>query len=189
MGSGIEFVGMEVIVLVFRESPAFRTLVTRIRSTLGWDERGLIVGMDGRYDAGLGSKTHVLLMPILCNDDWDTYKEIVLASEVRLLEVVVERTIVDDDMGKNIDVVNGTMEEVESTVELSQDPPMEEQLASVLTTMRPPPPVVDLSYMSVSISHHLSDPVTDFNGVVLNNELDEEVFRDGTVRDVELDEG
>ena len=40
IGSGADFGGMEVIVLVFRESLVFRTLVTRIKSTFGWDEPG-----------------------------------------------------------------------------------------------------------------------------------------------------
>ena len=89
-GSGADFGGMEVIVLVFRESPGFQTLLTRIKSTFGWDEPGVI--------AGLGSKVHALLMPISSDDDWDTYKEVVLASQVRSLEVVVERTIVVEDL-------------------------------------------------------------------------------------------
>lgn len=43
--------------------------------------------------------------------------------------------------------------------------------------------------MPLCSSHPVSDPVTDFNGVVITNELDEEVFRDGTIRDVESDKG
>ena len=79
-GSSVDFGGMEATVLLFRESPDYQTLVTRIKSTFGWDELGVVVGMQGRYDAGLGYKVHALLVPILCADDWDMYKDIVLAS-------------------------------------------------------------------------------------------------------------
>ena len=36
---------------------------------------------------------------------------------------------------------------------------------------------------------HVIDPVTDFNGAVMNNELEEQLFRDATTRKVESDEG
>lgn len=41
----------------------------------------------------------------------------------------------------------------------------------------------------VSSPQHVIDPVTDFNGAVMNNELEEELFRDGTTREEESDEG
>lgn len=41
----------------------------------------------------------------------------------------------------------------------------------------------------VSSPQRVIDPVTDFNGAVMNNELEEELFRDGTTREVESDEG
>ena len=83
-GSGADFGSMEVIVLVFQ------TLLMRIKLTFGCDELGVIVGMQARYDAGL--------MPISSNDDWYMYKEVVLASQIRSLEVVVERIIVGVDL-------------------------------------------------------------------------------------------
>lgn len=51
------------------------------------------------------------LVLILFADDWDMYKEIVLASQVQVLEVAMERTIVVEDLPDNLDVVNGNMEE------------------------------------------------------------------------------
>lgn len=45
--SSINFGGMEATVLFFCESPDFKTLVTRIKSTFGWDEPGVVVGMQG----------------------------------------------------------------------------------------------------------------------------------------------
>ena len=110
-GSSVDFGGMEATVLLFRESPDFKTLVTRIKSTFGWNEPGVVVRMQGRYDAGQGSKMHAFLVPILSADDWHTYKEIVQTSQVRALEVAVERTIVVDDLPDNLDVVNGNTEE------------------------------------------------------------------------------
>ena len=43
--------------------------------------------------------------------------------------------------------------------------------------------------MHVPSPQHVSDPVTDFNSAVMNNELEEEVFRDRTPREVDSDEG
>lgn len=79
--------------------------------------------MQGRYDAGLGSKMHTFLVPILFAEDWDMYKEIVLASQVRVLEVAVERTIVVKDLPDNLDVVNGNTEEQDPAVHHSRAPP------------------------------------------------------------------
>ena len=126
-GSDVDFGGMEVTVLLFRESPDFRTLLSRIKSTFGWDEPGVVVGLQGRYDAGVGCKVHACLVPILSDDDWDTYKDLVLASQVRSLEVAVERRIVAEDLPNNLDVVNANTDELECAVHLSQGPPMEEQ--------------------------------------------------------------
>ena len=69
MGSGADFGGMEVTILVFRESPGFQTLMTMIKSTFGWDEPGVVVGMQGQYDTRFGSKVHALLIPISSDDD------------------------------------------------------------------------------------------------------------------------
>ena len=79
-GSDVDFGDMEVTVLLFRESPDFRTLLSRIKSTFRWDEPGVVVRLQGRYDAGVGCKVHACLVPILSDDDWDMYKDIVLAS-------------------------------------------------------------------------------------------------------------
>lgn len=180
-GSSVDFSGMEATVLLFPESPDFKTLVSRIKSTFGWNEPGVVVGMQGRYDAGQGSKMHAFLVPILSADDWHTYKKIVQTSQVRALEVAVERTIVVEDLPDNLDVVNGNTEE--------QDPPMEErpseEFVSVTRTNHDPLSV-DLL---ISSPQRVVDPVTDFNGAVMNNELEEELFRDGTTREEESDEG
>lgn len=122
-GLGIERILGQGVTLVFQESPYFQTLLTRIKSTFGWNEAGVVVGMEGRSDVGLGSKVHALLMSISCDDDWDMYKEVVFASQVRSLEVVMEMTIVDEDMQKNVDVMNNSMDVLESAVKLSQAPP------------------------------------------------------------------
>ena len=68
-GSSVDFGGMEATVLLFRESLDFQTLVPRIKSTFGWDEPRVVVGMQGRYDAGLDSKVHALLVSILSAND------------------------------------------------------------------------------------------------------------------------
>ena len=67
-----------------------------------------------------------MLVPILFADDWDMCKDIVLPSQVQLLEVAVERIIVAEDLPNNLNVVNGNTTELESTIHLSQGPPMEE---------------------------------------------------------------
>lgn len=41
----------------------------------------------------------------------------------------------------------------------------------------------------VSSPQRVIGPVTDFNGAVMNNELEDELFRDGTTREVEFDKG
>ena len=43
--------------------------------------------------------------------------------------------------------------------------------------------------MPVSSPQYVSDPVTDFNGAVMNNKLEEEVFRDGITYDLDFNEG
>nr|ADB85288.1 putative retrotransposon protein [Phyllostachys edulis] len=125
-GSSVDFGGMEATVLLFRESPDLTTLVNRIKWKFGWDDPGVVVGMQGRHDAELGSKMHVFLVPIVSADDWDMYKEIVLASQVRVLEVAVERTIVVEDLPDNLDVVNGNTEEQDPAAHHSRAP-MEER--------------------------------------------------------------
>lgn len=82
MSSDVDFGGMEVVVLLFRESLDFRTLLTRIKLSFGWDEPGVIVRLQGRYDASVGCKVHVYLLPILSDNDWDMYKDLVLAYQV-----------------------------------------------------------------------------------------------------------
>lgn len=82
---------MEVKVPLFGEFLSFSTHVTRSKCTLGWNEPSVDVAMEGRYDVGLGLKVHTLMMPIVSNLDCNTYKDIVLGSHVRSLEVWVER--------------------------------------------------------------------------------------------------
>ena len=65
------------------------------------------------------------------------YKDIVLASQVRLLEVAVERTIVVEDLPDNLDVVNGNTEELDLAVHHLRGPPMEEQPSEEFVSVSP----------------------------------------------------
>ena len=71
----------------FLEAPTLSELVGKIEYHLGFVRDSF--EMHGRYDAGFGGKRCHVMMPIECDSDWDTYKEIVRGSDIRLLEICV----------------------------------------------------------------------------------------------------
>lgn len=105
----------------------------------------------------------------------------------------MERRIVVEDLPNNLDVVNGNMTELESALHLLQAPhPMEEPPSEEfvgVSVNNDAPRLVDLSHVIVPSPQHVSDPMNNFNGAVMNNELEEEVFQDRKTGEVESDKG
>ena len=55
--SGVEFVDMTSQVVFFPHSPSFNEVALKLRELLGWNDIGDDVSLEGRYDAGCGSRS------------------------------------------------------------------------------------------------------------------------------------
>jgi hypothetical protein len=80
-----EFECMKKEVEFFSGPPTFVALVSKCREKFGWP-----LSMRGRFDRGK-ERSHYLLMPLSCEDEWKDYVDVVKSSNIRCLEVVVEK--------------------------------------------------------------------------------------------------
>uniref|UniRef100_K4ALQ4 SWIM-type domain-containing protein n=1 Tax=Setaria italica TaxID=4555 RepID=K4ALQ4_SETIT len=71
------------------DSPTFDDIISRVNSLfkVGNEEDDLRIC--GRFDAG-NKRSHYVLMPLACDDDWLVYKELVKGSQVACAKLVVD---------------------------------------------------------------------------------------------------
>jgi hypothetical protein len=95
----------------FSGPPTFVALVSKCREKFGWP-----LSMRGRFDCGK-EQSHYLLMPLSCEDEWKDYIDVVKSSNVRCLEVVVEKgsrpPVVPVDVSVDVEVVENLTQEEE----------------------------------------------------------------------------
>ena len=76
---------MQEYVQVFSTPPTFDGLVSQCQDKFGWPLR-----LRGRFDCGK-EQAHYVLMSLSYEDEWKNYVEVVKNSNVRCLEVAVEK--------------------------------------------------------------------------------------------------
>jgi hypothetical protein len=95
----------------FSGPPTFVALVSKCREKFGWP-----LSMRGRFDCGK-EQSHYLLMPLSCEDEWKDYIDVVKSSNIRCLEVVVEKgsrpLVVPVDVSVDVEVVENLTQEEE----------------------------------------------------------------------------
>jgi hypothetical protein len=79
-------------VLIFRNFPSFAELRDRVKEKMGWTEDGVVVRVEGVYDVGSsnGPRTKHMLC-VLCQLEWEIYRDVVMNSEVRSLDIIVSK--------------------------------------------------------------------------------------------------
>ena len=91
-GDSVEFEDMFEDVLIFSESPSLTQLVDRVKVRLGWSEGDVHVQFEGVIDVGSCKGPRIKrLLKITSESEWNDYKAVVLASEVRSLDLVVTK--------------------------------------------------------------------------------------------------
>ena len=136
-----EYGDPEELVLVFGTSPSLVEVVEEVRRKLKWMDESDVVELVGRYNVGFG---HIRWKTMSLNSElhWEAYKESVLASEVKSLELFARKKVgarlhidlnrraspsqasspVRDDPNVNPDVYDTTM---------SQQPPMTQDFSPI----------------------------------------------------------
>ncbi|KAL6851636.1 hypothetical protein ACP4OV_020200 [Aristida adscensionis] len=93
----VEFDGMSDEVLFFPSRfPTMAELIDRVKDRLGWTAESVVVKVEGRIDVGSSNGPRIQMMAgIGYESEWETYKEVVMASEVRVLDIVVRKEEMD----------------------------------------------------------------------------------------------
>ncbi|KAE8777317.1 hypothetical protein D1007_49924 [Hordeum vulgare] len=78
--------------MVFVSSPSYEEVVMEVRNVLNWIDLNDEVKLIGRYDVGGGVKSRLNIMPITSELHWKVYKDIVLESQDKSLEIFVTKT-------------------------------------------------------------------------------------------------
>jgi hypothetical protein len=84
-----EFKSMRQQVARFDSPPTFEDIKTRVNTLFKVGNEGEELRIYGRFDSG-DKRSHYVMMPIKCGDDWLFYKECVKESQVRCAELVVD---------------------------------------------------------------------------------------------------
>ena len=88
----LEFLDMCEELLIFSETPSLTQLVERVKVKLGWNEGDVHVQFEGVIDVGSSKGPRIKrLLKITNESEWNDYKAVVLASEVRSLDLVVSK--------------------------------------------------------------------------------------------------
>ena len=88
----LEFLDMCEELLIFSETPSLTQLVERVKVKLGWNEGDVHVQFEGVIDVGSSKGPRIKrLLKITSESEWNDYKAVVLASEVRSLDLVVSK--------------------------------------------------------------------------------------------------
>ena len=88
----LEFLDMCEELLIFSETPSLTQLVERVKVKLGWNEGDVHVQFEGVIDVGSSKGPRIKrLLKITSETEWNDYKAVVLASEVRSLDLVVSK--------------------------------------------------------------------------------------------------
>ncbi|TVT97098.1 hypothetical protein EJB05_57669, partial [Eragrostis curvula] len=96
----VDFVGMREDVFLFVETPTLCIVASRVRQCLGWIEEGVKLDFEGRIDVGSSNGPRMKIMaPVGSEEEWQAYVEIVMNSEVRALDLVVRKVVVDGGVG------------------------------------------------------------------------------------------
>ena len=95
----VEFEQMAEYVFMFGQLPSFSELVDRVKLNLGCLEDDLIFKLDGVIDVSSCNGPRVQrLAPIKSESDWLAYKEVVMSSEVRSLDLIVTRELTQSEV-------------------------------------------------------------------------------------------
>ena len=70
-------------------APSFDDIMCRVNSLFKVGNERIELRLRGRFDAGKG-RSHYVVMPIGCENDWLFYKELVRGSQVGCAEIVVD---------------------------------------------------------------------------------------------------
>ena len=89
----LDYVDPEEIVMVFDTSPSFAGVVEKVRSELNWMDQRDVVDLKGRYNVGFDHYIRWKMMPLKCENHWQAYKEIVLASQDKSLELFAVKRV------------------------------------------------------------------------------------------------
>jgi hypothetical protein len=84
---------MEEVVVVFATSPSFTELVENVRRELNWMDENDEVELIGRYNIGFSHHTRWKAMHVNSELHWQAYKEVVLASQDKSLELFVKNKV------------------------------------------------------------------------------------------------
>jgi hypothetical protein len=88
----VQFEDMFEDVLIFSESPTLTQLVDRVKVRLGWSKGDVHAHFQGVIDVGSSQGPRIKrLLKITSESEWSDYKSVVLASEVRCLDVVISK--------------------------------------------------------------------------------------------------
>ncbi|TVU17956.1 hypothetical protein EJB05_34018, partial [Eragrostis curvula] len=80
-------------VVAFVKRPKYSELVSRVRNVLGWEEPGVVVDMQGRYDVGHGH-SYKVMMQLQGLVEWEADVDSVKESQFKMLEVVAVKKVV-----------------------------------------------------------------------------------------------
>jgi len=84
-----EFARMRQEVARFDVAPSFDDIMCRVNSLFKVENKRMELRLCGRFDAGK-ERSHYVMMPIGCENDWLFYKELVRGSQVGCEEIVVD---------------------------------------------------------------------------------------------------
>ena len=79
-------------VVVFDRSPNYVEVVAKVRIALNWMDLNDIVCLEGRHNVGFGPHSRWKIMPINSELCWSAYKEMVVASQDKALELFATQT-------------------------------------------------------------------------------------------------
>ncbi|KAJ1265362.1 hypothetical protein BS78_08G071000 [Paspalum vaginatum] len=89
---GIDLERMQDVSLLFGVRPSFVRLMDTLKERLGWMEEAVNVKLQGVIDVGSSKGPRIKrLVPIGRQAEWDNYVSIVMDSEVRALDVFVQK--------------------------------------------------------------------------------------------------
>ena len=95
MKGDVDYVDPEEIVMVFESSPSFADVMEKVRSELNWMEKSDVVELKGRYNVGFDHYIRWKMMPLDNENRWQAYKEVVLNSQDKSLELFARRKVRD----------------------------------------------------------------------------------------------
>jgi len=172
-----EFARMRQEVARFDVAPSFDDIMCRVNSLFKVENKRMELRLCGRFDAGK-ERSHYVMMPIGCENDWLFYKELVRGSQVGCAEIVV-------------DVCNRSMD---APAEDGDDYPIEHVTQEAISPDHDSdaPEEEDKSYGD-DLSHDSDDDDSGdeigFDTCRVNNNFDEDDFDNEEVDDDDISQG